>query len=152
VREDNRRLLYATAGGAASGPAQTIIEASRPSAAPASSAYPNSGGQLLWCNELSFVPHERTHALQQTDPLFGLVAPSGVRPPHLLHCPVTFPAALASDAIKAPTDMDNAAHIESISLLRTEALPVYLRSWRRISRVLAQRRLCQSALATRNRY
>ena len=64
----------------------------------------------------------------------------------------TVEAALASDAIKAPTDMDNAAHIESISLLRMEALPVYLRSWRRISRVLAQRRLCQSALATRNRY
>ena len=35
-------------------------------------------------------------------------------------------AASASDAINAPTDMDNAAHIESMSIRRMETLPVLL--------------------------
>src|SRR5215471_2452364 len=48
--------------------------------------------------------------------------------------------ALASDAINAPTDTDNAAHIDSVSIRRMETLP-FLAPWldSRIGRVLAQR-------------
>src|SRR5215467_446359 len=52
----------------------------------------------------------------------------------------TKPPALASDAINAPTDTDNAAHIDSVSIRRMETLP-FLAPWldSRIGRVLAQR-------------